>query len=111
MLNQTINAGIFYSGSGDVNVTESVVGNTANITLSDTDIESVKRCLSDIVASKELEDDTDAQEEIEIINTEVRKEKPSRKIIKKSLLFLKEVAVQTGASICAQTIAVALNIL
>lgn len=111
VLNQTIYAGIYHSGTGDVNVVDSVVGNTASVTMTATDIDAVKKCISDILCSKELEEDTDAQEEIAIIQSEVKKEKPSRKIIKKSLLFLKEVAVQTSASVCAQAIAVALNIL
>lgn len=111
VLSQTINAGIFYSGIGDVNVADSVVANTANVPMTEIGIEAVKKCLSDILSSKELKDDKDAEEEIEIIQSEVKKEKPSRKIIKKSLLFLKEVAVQTGASISAHAIAVALGIL
>ena len=111
LLNQTINTGIYHSGSGDVNVTDSVVGNTVSISMTATDIEAVKKCISDILSSRELEDDEDAQEEIAIIQNEVKKEKPSRKIIKKSLLFLKELAVQTSASVCAQAITLALNIL
>jgi hypothetical protein len=110
VLNQTINAGIYHSGSGDVNVVDSVVGNTASVTMTATDIETVKKCISDILSSKELEDDIDVQEEIAIIQNEVKKENPSRKIIKKSLLFLKEVAVQTSASVCAQAIATTLGI-
>lgn len=111
VLNQTIYASILHSGSGDVNVSDSVVGNNANVTMNEKDIEAVKRCLSDILSSKELKDDKDAREEIAIIQREVKKEKPSRKIIKKSLLFLKEVAVQTSASVCAQAIAAALSII
>lgn len=111
VITNNITAGIFHSGNGDVNLTNSVVGKTASVTMTSTDLDAVKRCISDILSSKELEDNTDAQEEIAIIQSEVKKEKPSRRIIKKSLLFLKEVAVQTGASVCAQAIALALNIL
>lgn len=110
VITNNITAGIYHSGTGDVNVTDSVVGNTASVTMTATDIEAVKKCISDILSSKELENNTDAQEEIAIIQNEVKKEKPSRKIIKKSLLFLKEVAVQTSASVSAQAIATALGI-
>ena len=110
VITNNITAGIYHSGNGDVNVTDSVVGNTANVTMTETDIEAVNKCLSTILSSKELKEDADAQEEIAIIQSEVKKEKPSRKLIKKSLLFLKEVAIQAGASICTQAIAVALGI-
>lgn len=111
VITNNITAGIYHSGTGDVSVTDSVVGNTVSVTMTETDIEAVKKCISDILSSKELEDNTDAQEEIALIQSEVKEEKPNRKIIKKSLLFLKDVAVQTSASVCAQAITVALGIL
>ena len=109
VITNNITTGIYHSGTGDINVTDSVVG--SSVTMTETDIEAVKKCLTEILASKELAGDLDAQEEIAIIQGEVKKEKPRRKIIKKSLLFLKDVAVQTGASICAQAITIALNML
>lgn len=104
IMNQTINAGIFHSGSGDITVSDSTVKNNVNTPLSETDISAIRSILSSIRENGELSNDQDAQEELSTVSDEIEKAQPNRKIIKKSLLFLKEVAVRTGAMLSSQAI-------
>ena len=105
VLNQTINAGIYYSGTGDVNTVNSVVANTMAFD---------KAVLTDIIdkirSCQELDGNSDAEDELSIIEDELKKGAPRPKLIKKSLLFLKDVAVNIGANIAAQYITDALGL-
>lgn len=105
VLNQTINAGIYYSGTGDVNTVNSVVANTMVFD---------KAVLTDIIdkirSCQELDGNSDAEDELSIIEDELKKAAPRPKLIKKSLLFLKDVAVNIGANIAAQYITDALGL-
>ena len=111
IMNQTINAGIYHAGNGDITVSGSSVSNSVNTPLSDTEINDIRAFLSSIKGNGELDGNPDAQEELSTVSDEIEKEKPSRKIIRKSLLFLKDVATRTGAILSAQAISGALGII
>lgn len=108
VMNQTINAGIYYSGTGDVNAYNSTIGN--NVTSNSFDKEALAALIENIRNSHEMDGNTDAEEELTVIEEELTKTEPRPKIIKKSLLFLKDVAVNIGANIAAQYITNALGL-
>ena len=105
MLNQTINAGIYYSGTGDLSVNNSVVGNNMSF-----DRESLISLIKQVRDCHELDGNQDAEDEMLAIEQELEKSDPKPKFIKKSLLFLKDVAVNIGANIAAQYITNALGL-
>lgn len=105
MMNQTINTGIYYSGVGDLNVSHSVVGNEISF-----DRESLTSFIKQIRDCHELDGNQDAEDEIAAIEKELQKSVPKPKFIKKSLLFLKDLAVNIGANIAAQYITNALGL-
>ena len=103
VMNQTINAGIYYSGSGVLNTVNSIVASSLSIdkaTLAEL-IKSIREC-------HELDSNAEAEEELTAIEEEMKEAEPRPKFIKKSLLFLKDVAVNIGANIAAQYITSAL---
>lgn len=110
IMNQTIYAGIYNTGDGDVTVTDSVVGGTVKAKSTSVDTELIKELISKIQIIKELENNPDAQDELEIVTEELKKEKPSKKVIKKSLLFLRDIAVEVGATLSAQAISSTLKL-
>ena len=106
ILNQTINAGIYYSGSGGVNLKNSVVANSVSF-----DGEKMISLVKKIRDCHEFDGNQDAEDEIVAIEKELQSTEPKPKFIKKSLLFLKDIAVNMGASIAAQYITSALGLL
>ena len=105
VMNQTINAGIYYSGTGDVNLNKSVVCNSISF-----DKESMISLMQQIRECHEFDGNQDAEDELAAIEQELKKSAPQPKFIKKSLLFLKDVAVNIGANIAAQYITNALGL-
>lgn len=105
VLNKTINAGVYYEGTGDVNIEQSVVANNIYFDKAKLSglIEQIREC-------RELDGNNEAEDELSIIEQELRKAEPRPRFIKKSLLFLKDVAVNIGANIAAQYITSALSL-
>ena len=72
-----------------------------------------KVALSDLILKirncGELVGNSDAEDELVTIEDELRKNEPNRKFIKKSLLFLKDVAVNIGADMAVQFITSAMG--
>lgn len=107
VLHQTINAGIYHSGTGNIVSTNSTVGGVMSVS----NIDGIKELISKIRETKELDEDEDAQKELSTIEEELRQHSPCKKVIRRSLLFLKGLASDIGASLAAQYIANALGIL
>ena len=106
-LQQTIYAGIYYSGTGNLSISHSVVGKSVSLTSSDK--ESLKELLAVVRSSHELDGIPDAEEEITTIENEICKPQPQSKLLRKSLLFLKDISMNIGANIAAQAITNALG--
>lgn len=107
VLHQTINAGIYHSGTGDIVSTNSTVGGMVSIS----NVEGLKDLIGKIRGTKELDEDEDAQIELSTIEEELKQSSPCKKVIRRSLLFLKGLASEIGASVATQYIANALGIL
>lgn len=105
VMNKTINAGIYYEGTGDLNIEKSVVANKISF-----DKEALVDLIEKIRICGEFDGNTDVEDELSVIEQELNKAEPSSKFIKKSLLFLKDVAVNIGANIAAQYITSALGL-
>ncbi len=105
VMNKTINAGVYYEGTGDVNIDNSVVANTISFDKAKLSglIEQIREC-------RELDDNIEAEDELSIIEKELRKIEPRPRFIKKSLLFLKDIAINIGANVAAQYITSALGL-
>lgn len=110
VLSQTIYAGIYHSGGGDLTITNSEIISKFNSPLTSKDLEIVRELVSSLKESDEFLSNMDAKEELSVLEEEINKEKPSRKVIKKTLLFLKDVAIRTGAILSSQAITRALGI-
>ena len=107
VLNQTINAGIYHSGKGDIIATGSNIGKS----VSGLDVDSLKDLIGKIRESRAFDGDEDAQEELSAIDIELEQTKPDKKFLRKSLLFLGGLASNIGASVAGQYISQALGIL
>lgn len=105
VMNTTINAGVYYEGTGNVNIDKSIFA--SNISFNKF---AISNLINKIRNCKELESNKDAEDELITIENELNKATPSSKIIKKSLLFLKDVAVNIGANMAAQYITSALGL-
>jgi hypothetical protein len=108
-MNQTINAGIYHAGSGNIVATNSTIGNT--VTSANDDLVAIKDLIAKIRDSHELDGNCDAIEELDVIENELNNSTSNRKDIKKSLLFIKDVAVNMGSALVAQLITGAMGIL
>ena len=109
VLNQTINAGVCHCGSGSIVTSDSIVGN--NMLTSTIDVEGLKKLIGEVRGSKEFDENEEAQNELSSIEAELEQAQPRRKVLRRSLLFLKGLASDIGASLAAQYIASALGIL
>lgn len=109
IVNQTINAGIYNADRGVVNVSDSAVG--INVSVTNFDKDTLSEYIKLIRECNELKGNTDAEEELAVIDNEIRSENSSPKVIKKSLLFLKDIAVNIGASVAAEYIIKAIGLL
>lgn len=109
IVNQTINAGIYNADRGVVNVSNSTVGNNVSVTNFDKD--TLSEYIKLIRECNDLKGNADAEEELAVIDNEIRSENSSSKVIKRSLLFLKDISVNIGASVAAEYIIKALELL
>lgn len=109
IVNQTINAGIYNADRGVVNVSDSAIG--VNVSVTNFDKNTLSEYIKLIRECNELKGNTDAEEEFAVIDNEIRSENSSPKVIKKSLLFLKDIAVNIGASVAAEYIIKAIELL
>lgn len=109
VVNQTITAGIYLSGTGDVSVSNSTIG--ANVNVDGLDKNLMISLIKQIRECHELDDNEDAVEELSSIEEELNKKEFQPKLIKKSFLFLKEIAVNAGANVAAQAIIRALGLM
>lgn len=104
VMNKTINAGIYYEGTGDVNTVNSIVANSISF-----DKMAFADLLSKVHDCGELKGNQDAEDELNIIEDELKKDEPNTKIIKKTLLFLKDIAFNIGANVAAHYITCAIG--
>lgn len=111
--NQTINAGVVNMGSGNVSISDSqVMGGRNNAMTIPSEIKEKIQGIIDEIEKLKVEDDADKNdiaEEIYIIKTELLKESPSKRIIRRSLRALKTIGSVVQEKLIEQGIDQLLN--